>query len=73
MEINGVKQAAQAAGSQAKLARALGVTEQAVHNWVARGWVPLRRALEIETQFGVDRVALINPRIKDLVNIVQGA
>lgn len=73
MEVNGVKMAADAAGSQRNLAKALGVTEQAVHNWISRGWVPLRRALEIETQFGVDRVLLINPRIKDLVNIYQGA
>ena len=64
---NGVKQAAAAAGSQAKLARALGVTEQAIHNWIARGWVPLRRAQEIEALFGVPRGLTINPRIKDLV------
>ena len=68
MEINGVKAAAAAAGSQAKLARALGVTEQAIHNWVARGWVPLRRSQEIEALYGVPRGQTINPRIKDLVN-----
>lgn len=64
---NGVKQAAYAAGSQAKLARALGVTEQAIHNWVTRGWVPLRRAQEIEALFGVPRGLTINPRIKNLL------
>jgi hypothetical protein len=68
VEVNGVKLAADAAGSQRNLAKALGVTEQAVHNWVAKGWVPLRRSQEIEALYGVPRGLTINPRIKDLVS-----
>lgn len=65
----GVVDAISAAGSQQKLAEALGVTQQAVSIWVRRGWVPLRRAQEIEAQFGVQRSRLINPRIADLVDL----
>ena len=71
MEVNGVKQACEAAGSQAKMARALGVTEQAIHNWVSRGWVPLKRAMEIEALFGVKRELLINPRVLDLGRLIS--
>lgn len=64
---NPVLQAAQAAGSQANLARALGVSEPAIRKWVLQGWVPVRRAQEIEAQFGLPRTTLINPRLLDLI------
>lgn len=66
-KVNGVQQAALAAGSQRALANVLGVTDQAVHKWIKQGWVPMRRAQEIEALFGVSRGATLNPRIKDLV------
>ena len=64
----GVENAITVAGSQVKLAQVLGVTQQAVSRWRLRGWVPLRRAQEIEAQLGVPRITLINPRIADLVD-----
>jgi DNA-binding transcriptional regulator YdaS (Cro superfamily) len=65
----GVFAAIQAAGGQAKLADALGVSQQLISKWLRRGWVPLHRAQEIETQFGVARARLLNPRVLDLVDL----
>lgn len=64
---NAVASAAITVGNQAALARSLGVTEQAVCQWVRQGWVPVRRAQEIEALTGVPRGALINPRLLDLI------
>lgn len=63
----GVAEAIDAAGSQSALAAMLGVSQQAVSSWVRQGWVPLRRAREIEMLYGVPRSALINPRVAELV------
>lgn len=69
--LTGIADAVRRAGSQAILARHLGVTQQAVSMWLARGHVPLRRAVEIESQYGVPRARLINPRIADLVDLPE--
>ena len=71
-KINAVGQACAAIGTQRELSLRLGVTEQAVCNWVKQGWVPLRRAQEIEALTGVPRQGLINPRIRDLVTEFAG-
>lgn len=62
-----MREACAKAGNQAKLAADLGVTQQAMSMWVRRGWVPLRRAQEIEAITGVPREKLMNPRVRDLV------
>lgn len=64
---NGVELAIDKAGSQDKLADRLGVSQQVISKWKRRGYVPLNRAVEIETQYGIKRAQLINPRIADLV------
>lgn len=68
---NGVADAIKAAGSQEKLAEKLGVSQQAISVWLRRGWVPLRRAQEIEALFGVARHRVLNPRIADLVDLPE--
>lgn len=68
---NAVADAIGAAGTQEKLSEALGVSQQAVSMWLKRGYVPLRRAQEIEALFGVPRGRLINPRIADLVDLPE--
>lgn len=60
--ISGISEAVVAAGNQSELARQLGVTAQAVGQWVKRGWAPTSRIVEIETLYGIPRVRLINPR-----------
>ena len=63
----GIDLAVEAAGSQGKLAAQLGVTQQAVLRWVSKGFVPLRRAQEIEALFGVPRARLADPRVLSLL------
>jgi len=67
--VSGIADALFEAGSQAQLAERLGVSQQAVSIWLRRGWVPVRRALEIEAQFGIPRARLISPRLADLVDL----
>lgn len=57
------------AGGQTALAGVLGVSQQVVSVWLSRGWVPVRRALEIEAQYGIHRHLLINPRLSDLIDV----
>ncbi len=66
-EKSGIAAAVEAASSQEALAQKLGVTQQAVSEWQRRGWVPPRRAVEIEMHFGVPRMSLVNPRVLELV------
>lgn len=63
----GIQAACDHAGGQEKLADMLGVTKQAVQQFVKKGFVPLRRAIEIEAQTGVDRKRLVDPAIVDLL------
>jgi DNA-binding transcriptional regulator YdaS (Cro superfamily) len=55
---NSVQRAARIAGGQSALARAVGVTPQAVQKWCAAGEVPPSRALPIEKVSGVSRSEL---------------
>lgn len=47
-----VKKAVIAVGGQGALARAIGVTTQAVHQWVKKGCVPAQRVLAVEAAVG---------------------
>ncbi len=44
----GIARAIKAAGSQAALAKATGVTQQTVSLWLAQGFVPEGRVVEVE-------------------------
>lgn len=63
----GIADAVVAAGTQVKMAAALGVTQQAISHWLRRGYVPVRHIVQIETEFGVPRARLINPKIANLL------
>jgi transcriptional regulator with XRE-family HTH domain len=69
----GIAAAVKQAGSQEQLAERLGVSQQAVSAWLRRGWVPVRRALEIEAEFGIPRHSLLKPRLSDLIDLPGGA
>lgn len=62
LNASGIDDAISLAGSQRKLARLVGCTQQAVHAWMLRGFVPIGRAIEIEQCTGVPRQRLINPK-----------
>lgn len=72
IELNGVNKAISAAGSQLKLAAALGVTQQAVSEWLRQGYVPPDRATEIEMQFGVPRTTLLSPKLRAMFDTGSG-
>lgn len=61
----GIAHAVVLSGSQKALADSLGVSQQAVSEWVERGWAPFDRAPEIEALYGIPRVHLIDPKIVD--------
>ena len=65
---NGVVLAVGMAGSQDALAKHLGVTQQSVQKWAKRGYVPMRRAQEIEALLGVPRTQLADPRVVELLS-----
>lgn len=58
----GILGAVVAAGGLSPMARQLGVSYQAVQQWMAQGYVPLIRVTEIETLYGVPRAELMNPK-----------
>jgi DNA-binding transcriptional regulator YdaS (Cro superfamily) len=55
MDKSAIERACDALGGQVKLAKALGVTPQAVSQWVAKGRVPPERCAEVERASGVGR------------------
>ena len=61
--IAALDEAVRRAGGIVKFSKAMGVTHQAVYHWRKRGWVPLERAIVIDTIFKVDRDSLINPQL----------
>lgn len=64
---SGIAAAIAAAGTQIGLGRELGVSQQAVSQWIDQGWVPLVRAGQIEARYGIARTRLVNPKILALV------
>lgn len=65
--MSGIEDAIVAAGGRNPLAQQLGVTVQALCQWVQRGWVPAQRALEIERLYGVPRARLLKPELAALL------
>lgn len=66
---NAVAEAVGKAGSQAALARELGVTYQAVKNWVRLGYTPPQRAQQIENTYGISRASLVSPKLRSAMGI----
>lgn len=46
------------------LARALGVTHQAVAEWRRQGWMPPKRAVQCEKLYGVPARELVSPKLR---------
>ena len=65
--MNPIERAIERAGGRTAFAKTLGVTVQAVCQWVKRGWVPPARALEIEDLYSVPRVELMKPALRAII------
>jgi DNA-binding transcriptional regulator YdaS (Cro superfamily) len=65
--MTGIEQAIYAAGSQTKLAKLLGCSQQNVGFWLRQGYCPPERVVEVEQLTGVDRSLLVNPKLVDLL------
>lgn len=56
------QRAVERAGSQTKLAEALGVTQQTVQQSVKKGYFPVIHAVRIENLYGIDKISLMSPK-----------
>lgn len=54
-----------AAGSQVALAKALGVTQPVIAHWKRKGWMPVTRAAQCESLFGVSKLSLVRADIRE--------
>lgn len=61
--MNGIDEAITKAGSISALARHLGVSHQVVNRWQKRGFVPPKRAVELEAKYGVPLRDLVDPSL----------
>lgn len=53
-------------GGQVALAEALGISQEAVRQWKAQGYVPWERAAKVARLTGVAAGELVDPRIQEL-------
>lgn len=72
-EFTGIRRAVLKAGGQVKLARLLGVSQQYVSQAVRQGYVSPDRAVEIESELGVPREELVNPKLVRLLDLTAKA
>jgi DNA-binding transcriptional regulator YdaS (Cro superfamily) len=66
-----LRRAVDFAGGATQLAHALGVSHQAVHKWLKRGWVSPSRALELSEMYGLPAAAMIRPELLRALTIVS--
>ncbi len=65
--MNPIERAIGRAGSRTAFAESLGVTVQAVCQWVRRDWAPTARALEIEKLYAVPRAEMMKPALRAIM------
>jgi DNA-binding transcriptional regulator YdaS (Cro superfamily) len=66
LAVMAVREGVRPGGAEA-LAEALGVSQQAVSQWKAHGYVPPRRARQITELTGVPVAELVHPHIAELM------
>ena len=69
--MSGIALAVRRAGTQEKLGLRIGVSQQAISQWMGQGWVPVKRARVIEREFSIPSALLINPELVDLVGVTN--
>lgn len=67
MSTEAVDQVITQAGSQTALARALGVKQPVISHWRRKGWMPLTRAVQCEQMYGVSRLELVKPSLREVL------
>lgn len=73
MEQTGLARAVQFAGGVSSFAQSLGVTHQAVYQWLRRGWLTPKRAEQVSELYGVPAAELLDPEITKLVRVTDVA
>jgi len=68
--MNGIDLAIERAGSISALARKLSVSHQVANRWQKRGFVPSKRALEIEMHYGVPARDLVDPSLLHIAALI---
>ena len=66
--MTGIEQAIRAAGSQAKLAKLLGCSQQNISSWLKREYCPVVHAVAIENVTGISRSLLVDPRLVEMMS-----
>ena len=62
-----IRTAVERAGGPRRIAEILGVSHQVVYYWVARGWFPPARAVQLSRRFKVSKSELIDPKLAKLL------
>lgn len=65
--MSAIEHAVELAGSQTALAIKLGVSQPAVNAWIEAGHVPLKRAAQIESIYGIPAITLVDSSIANLL------
>jgi DNA-binding transcriptional regulator YdaS (Cro superfamily) len=68
--MNGIDRAIASAGSISALARKLGVSHQVANRWQKRGFVPAKRAIEIELHYGIPARDLVHPSLLQIASLI---
>lgn len=66
---NAVSRAVAAHGGPVAVGKLLGVTYQAVTQWIAQGYVPNKRVAEFSIQFGVPRNEILSPKVRNAAGV----
>lgn len=73
MTETGLVRAVKFAGGATAFSRAVGVSHQAVYQWLRRGWLTPKRAEQVSLLYGVPAAELLNPEITKLVRVTDVA
>lgn len=73
-----IEQALRAAGGEVTISRIpladkLGVSPQAVHEWLHRGWMPLDRAKQVSDWFGIPLRELVKDDIAAAMDVATAS
>ena len=68
--LTGINLAIKKAGCISALARKLQVSHQVVNRWHKRGYVPAKRALEIEMLYGVPARDMVDPSLLHIAALI---